>query len=498
MRLRLPVTAALVAVLTLGAAAPATEQPTDIDAYLRERTAASETPGVAYAVVTPEAIERVGVWGESGDGEPVTEATPFLWGSVSKPVTATAVMALVEDGAVELDEPVRAHLPDFTLAGGAGGDITVRQLLDQTSGIPGETGVTDRFERRRDPYGEAVAELADVAPLFPPGERFEYSSANYLLLGAVVEAVSGQAFGAYLRERVLDPLDMDGALTSPGEARAAALPDGHGYVYGRPVGVAPRYDETGASYGYLGGTVEDLAHFAMAQLNGGSYGTERVLDADSVAATHSGAARVGDTVRYGLGWRVDERNADLDTGMVWHTGASPGYFAGVVLLPELKRGVVVLGNAYGYFQDAELVGTVLGAARMLAGGQPEPVSGDFTYPLALAVLTAIVLGAAVVVLWSCYRLFRPAAGRRGRAGIVAGTASWALGGLALAHLAVAGTPQALGVGLGTIRLWAPDVGWLLVTVAAAGLAVAATRLVCGCVTLRRCRQRDAGTCAPAR
>ncbi|TDC63368.1 serine hydrolase domain-containing protein, partial [Streptomyces hainanensis] len=494
MRIRTLVAAALAAGLALGAAPPTTHreqvqerEQEEIDAFLRERTAASRTPGVAYAIVTPDAIEHVGVRGRTGDGDPVTATTPFLWGSVAKPVTATAVLALAEEGALDLDEPVRARLPEFTLADGAGADITVRQLLDQTSGIPEATGATDHFERRDDPYGAALAELADVTPLFPPGERFTYSSANYLVLGALVQAVSGQPFDTHLRERVLDPLDMTGALTTPEEARAAALPAGHGYVFGRPVDVAPRYDQTGASYGYLGGTVEDLAHFAMAQLNGGSLGGEQVLDPDSVAAAQTGTARITDTLRYGLGWRVDERNADLGTRTVWHTGAAPGYFAGVVLLPELDRGVVVLENAYGYFQDAELVGHALGAARILAGGRPDAVAGDPAYPAALAVLTAVLLGAAAVVLRSGYRLARPKAAPPGRARVVAGTAGWALGGLALAGLAALAVPRWLGVDLRTIRLWAPDVGWLLVAVALAGLTVAATRLLVGAVRLRRLR-----------
>ncbi|MDT0346911.1 serine hydrolase domain-containing protein [Streptomyces litchfieldiae] len=475
------------------------ERASEIDAYLRERTNASGAPGVAYAVVTPESVEHIGTWGDTGNGQPVTETTPFLWGSVAKPVTATAVMTLAEDGALDLDRPVRAYLPSFALADGAGDAITVRQLLDQTSGIPEGTGATDRFGERSDPYGEAVADLADVAPLSPPGEKFEYSSANYLVLGAVVQAVSGRPFAEYLRDHVLDPLDMSGAITSPREARAAQLPGGHSHAFGQPVGVPLRYDETGASYGYLGGTVEDLAHFAMAHLNEGRYGSARVLDPASVATAHDGTARISDTLRYGLGWRDDDRNADLGTRMVWHTGAAPGYFAAVVLLPELNRGIVMTQNIYGFFQDSELVGTALGAARILAGGQPEPVSGDITYPLLLAVLLAVLAGAAAVLIWSLYRMFRPSNAPRGPARILTAMACWVLGGLALAHLAVVLLPRTAGADLRLVRLWAPDVGWLLVATAVAGPAVAAARLICGCRHLQRARaQRLLAARRPAR
>ncbi|MPZ89761.1 MAG: serine hydrolase, partial [Nitriliruptorales bacterium] len=334
----------------------------DIDSYLRDRMEATSTPGMAYAAVTSDSIEHIGTWGSDGNGDPVTESTPFLWGSVSKPITATAVMTLVESGAIELDEPVRTYLPSFTLSDAdATKRITVRHLLVQTSGIPEGTGITDRFDRRRDPYGAAVADLSEVALLSEPGERHEYTSANYVVLGAIVEAASGRSFTEYLRQHVLQPLEMDGVITSPDEA-AAGLPDGHAYALGRPIAATPSYDQTGPSYGYLGGTVEDLARFAMDQL-GARVGGSRVLENSSVSQLQNGTARISDTHRYGLGWRDDDRNADLGTRTIWHGGAVHGYQAMVVLLPDTDRGIVVLQNIYGFFQDAQLAAAGLGAAR---------------------------------------------------------------------------------------------------------------------------------------
>jgi CubicO group peptidase (beta-lactamase class C family) len=457
----------------------------DVDAFLRERLAATDTPGAAWAVVTADAVEHVGTWGRDGDGAPVTEDTPFLWGSVAKPVTATAVMTLVEAGEIDLDAPVRAYLPDFTLAdANHAAQVTVRHLLDQTSGIPEFAGdITDRFEDRADPYGEAVADLAEVTPLAAPGESFEYASANYLVLGAVVEAVSGRPYAEYLRDHVLDPLDMDGAITTPDQARR--VPEGHGYMFGQPVGLAPRYDQTGASYGYLGGTVTDLAHFAMAHLNKGRYGSTRVLDAASVELMQHGTAQVTDLQRYGLGWRDDTRTAGPGTRSVWHGGASPGYQAMIVLLPEQDLGIVVVQNIYGIFQDGQLAGTGLQAARLLAGGEPGEVDGDPTYPVLLAVLVVVLAAVAGVIGWSVYRMVRPTTTSPRRRRIVIGMVCWMLGGLGLAYLAGILVPGTLGVRLSLIRLWVPDVGWLLTAIAVAGLTLAATCLATGYLRLRR-------------
>jgi CubicO group peptidase (beta-lactamase class C family) len=446
-------------------------------------------PGAAWAIVSGNSVEHVGTWGRDGAGAPVTEDTPFLWGSVAKPVTATAVMTLVEAGEIDLDAPVRTYLPDFRLADdGRAARVTVRHLLQHTSGIPEFAGgITDRFAHRANPYGTAVADLAEVTLLAGPGERFEYASANYLVLGAVVEAVSGQPYAEYLRDQVLDPLDMDGAITIPDQA--ARLPDGHGYAFGQPVRLTPRYDQTGASYGYLGGTVTDLARFAMVQLSEGRRGSTQVLDPASVELMQHGTVRVTDAQHYALGWRDDSRVAGPGTRSVWHGGASPGYQAIVVLLPEQNRGIVVVQNIYGIFQDRQLAATGLHAARLLAGGEPEDISGDGTYPALLTVLVAVLVAAIGATGRAAYRTLRPTTTPARRRRILIGTASWTLGGLTLAFLAGILVPTTLGVNLSLIRLWSPDIGWLLTAIAVAGLVLAATSLAAGCLRLRPIRTR---------
>lgn len=477
---------AALASLPAQARSSATQQ---VDAYLRERARATDTPGLAYAIVGPGGTERTGAFGHDGDGRPVTARTPFLWGSIAKPVTATAVMTLVESGAVDLDEPVRTYLPRFTLADpGAAARITVRHLLRQTSGIPEHTGVTDRFGADDDPYGRAVADLADTGPQAAPGERHGYSSANYLLLGALVEAVTGRPYEAYLRDRVLDPLDMRGAVTTPREAEA--VPGGHSYVFGQVVAADRHYDPAGAAYGYLGGTVRDLARFAAAHLGGGTLDGVRVLAPGSVARMHRGTADSGGTQRYGLGWRDDTRNDDLGTRTVWHTGGAPGFHAMVALLPDADRAVVVVQNVYGYFQAGDLNAAGFGAARILAGGDPEQPPGDAPYTPFLVALAAVLTLTTAATAWTAFRLVRPATGRRTRRRVLAATGAWTLAALTAAALAGIAAPRSFGVDLRLIRLFAPDLGWLLTLTAPAACALAALRLAAGALALRRTGRGD--------
>lgn len=479
-------------VLTGAITAPAAHARGDtiakVDAFLRERAKATKSPGLAYAIVNRRAVGHVGTIGRDGDGQPVTKNTPFLWGSVAKPVTATAVMTLVEAGKVDLDQPVRAYLPHFTLADPqAASRITVRHLLTQTSGIPEFTDAVDRFEQRADPYRAAMAELADVEPASDPGQRHSYSSANYLLLGALVEDVSGRPYAQYLRAHVLNPLGMRDAITTPKQAHA--IPAGHDIVFGRAVETKTRFDQTGPSYGYLGGTVEDLAHFAVAHLNNGAYGPNQLLTRRSVTEMHRGTALVGGTQKYSLGWRDDARNADLGTRTIWHSGASPGYQATVVLLPGADRAFVVMHNVHGYFQGSDLTATGLGAARILVGGQPNVPAADTSYHVILAVLVSVLALAAAEIAWSVYRLFRPASKPRSRLRLLTGTAGWTLGGIGLAWLAKGLVPLATGADQDLIRLWAPDIGWLLLAIIIAGYTLAAVRLAEGCLRLRPSRLR---------
>ncbi|MFG3340063.1 serine hydrolase domain-containing protein [Glycomyces sp. NPDC048151] len=476
-------TALAAAALALAAGpVPPPQAPTsfaDLDAYIEERLEQTSVPGAAWAVVSADGIEHQAAWGEDGAGEPVTDATLFLWGSVAKPVTATAVMTLVEDGRIDLDEPARTYLPDFTLADPDRADrITVRHLLEQTSGIPEGTGVTDRFDAGADPYGDALADLAESEPFADPGTEFEYASANYLVLGALVEAVSGMPYEDYLREAVLDPLGMDTAVADA-EA-AASVPDGHTYVVGQAVAIDAPFDPTGPSYGYLGGSATDLAAFAAASLPGGS----GAVNPDSSALMQTPAVPVNERMDYGLGWKIDDdRNADLGATTVFHTGGAPGYSAAVILLPELDRAVVVMQNAYGHFQDGALVGTALGAARVAAGGEGYELESDWLYPVALIAVAVLVLLGVFVVIRTVRQVRRGAkpAGRRWL--VWAAMAGWAVAGATVAYLAAVAVP-AMAPSRILLQLLAPDLAEGLYVLAVVAVAAASARLWHGAMRLR--------------
>ncbi|GAB2971989.1 hypothetical protein GCM10023080_039970 [Streptomyces pseudoechinosporeus] len=233
---------------------------------------ATRAPGISYAVVGPDGPIHQRSWGTDGRGERVTADTPFLWGSVAKPITATAVMVLVQDGRLRLDDRVVDHVANFRFGGPAHASrVTIRHLLNQTAGIPESAtfNVTDRLDADCPRPAERIGDLDDVQPLGPPGTTYAYTSANYLVLSAVVEAVTKRPFADHLRQTVLDPAGMNGAIADQASARKRNLTPGHQLLWGIPTALADGVDDHGAGYGYTGGDLSDLAAFASFQLRSG-------------------------------------------------------------------------------------------------------------------------------------------------------------------------------------------------------------------------------------
>ncbi|MBE1531261.1 serine hydrolase domain-containing protein [Actinomadura algeriensis] len=430
-----------------------------LDAYVRDHMKA---PGLAYAVVGPDGPLHRRSWGTDGRGDPVTGATPFLWGSVAKPVTATGVMTLVQSGRLGLDDPVVDHVPGFAFGGAAHArGVTVRHLLGHTSGIPAEAtfAVADCHDAGCPRPAGRLDALNGYEPLGPPGTEYTYTSANYVVLAAVIESVTGRPFAGFMREAVFDPFGMDGAIADSKSAQKRNLTPGHQYLWGFPAATADGYDPHGAAYGYMGGDINDLAAFAAAQLR-----PESVLTPESVRLMRQESK---DGTGYGLGWRVGGLDAPLQNA-IWHTGASPGYSAMIFLLPERDIALVLHQNLYGLLQDGPIMAVGFGAARVLAGGEPGDVPSAATHHAAVWGVTALAAGLLLATGRSIAVLRRPAGRRR-----VAATVGWCLAGAV--PLLIAAAVLTL-IDARRLMAWVPDATVALGVAVAAGAATIALRL----------------------
>jgi CubicO group peptidase (beta-lactamase class C family) len=351
----------------------------EIDAYVDEQLKALNIPGASLAIIEGDKIVHVKGFGVSGpDGEAPTPQTPFIICSLTKSFTALAVMQLVEAGKIDLDAPVQRYLPWFHVADPqASAQITVRHLLNQTSGLSQTAGMIPLadFDDSPDATERQARGLATFALTRPVGSVFEYSNMNYNLLGLVIEAVSGETYADYIQSHIFTPLEMSHSYTSKAEAQQNDLAVGYQSWFGTPVAVPDLPVPSGSlPSGQLISSAEDMAHYLIAHLNEGRYGEVQILSPDGIAELHRpavNAATMGvEMGEYGMGWFIEQTRQGT---RIWHNGTAPDFFSYMALLPGQNRGIVLLVNANQMLINFALIEVGAGAASLLAGIQPESV-----------------------------------------------------------------------------------------------------------------------------
>jgi len=276
--------------------------------------------------------------------EAMTEDTIFDAASLTKVIATTpSAMLLVERGSLKLDEPARTYLPEF--AGTGQEAVTVRELMTHTSGLPPGIESSSGWHGQ----AEAVRKACAVALQSKPGTTFKYSDLNFLLLGEIVQRVSGTPLEVFAQKEVFGPLKMiDTGYLPPPEKLPRIAPTE--VVDGKPWrGVA--HDPTARAMGGVAGhagvftTAADLARYARMLLNLGELDGVRVLRAESVKMMCSIQTPAGVPAR-GLGWDIDSpyaspRGALFPVGSYGHTGWTGG---SLWIDPESKTFVIFLSN----------------------------------------------------------------------------------------------------------------------------------------------------------
>lgn len=375
-----------------------------IDAHVERQMDRHALPGVAVAIVEGDRIVHVSGYGLAGRDRPMTPQTPLYIGSVSKSFTALVVMQLVEEGALDLDTPVRDILPWFAVADPeASAAITVRHLLHHASGL--SDADFDRVLPANITREEAVRALRIARQTSPVGAASHYFNLNYATLSLIAETVAGRPFETLVQERIYDPLEMTHSHTAPDTARADGLADGYSRWMGVTVPRKQVYRGAELGAGYLMCSVEDMAHYAIAYLNGGRYHGASVLSPAGIAEMFRPGDQEG--FAYGMGWFVGQ-----DEGLVRieHGGSLEAFKAEVVLYPERDLGIVVLYNQ-GHMLDAFVSRPQLTEGIVdLVLGREAPRPG-----LSTKVLAAILVLAFAATLFSALRGLAGLRGWRARA-----------------------------------------------------------------------------------
>lgn len=318
-------------------------------ANLERCIAEGQVPGIQYAVVDQTGIvfEYYGGLREIGAGLPVTAETTFMAASCTKTLTAAAVLQLVEQGRVELDQPLSAYYPNHPY----GDQVTIRRLVNQSSGVPNPLPIrwlhTAEEHAGFDEGAALQAVLRKHAKLgFAPGEKYAYSNLSYWLLGMVIQQASGQSYCDYMRAHVFAPLGI-----APHELDCA-IPDlaRHARGYQRKYSFLGLFFYLTIDHRLLAGSEARRFRFKSLYMNGPAYG--------GLNGTARGFARFlqdqlrDEPVLFSLATRAryfspqhDNQGRELETTLGWHKGklgdtlyygkpgGGPGYHSNIRVYP---------------------------------------------------------------------------------------------------------------------------------------------------------------------
>ena len=345
----------------------------ELESYLERLVSSGNPPGLSLVVVKDGNIVYNNAFGyaDGPNGVKTNTDTVYHWWSMTKIPTAVAIMQLREQGKLNLDDPVTKYLPWFevTYPSDSSPVITVRHLLQHTSGLPDTVpaiiGWVHYDDATRNQTEIVKKYLPDFKKLkFEPGEKAVYSNLNYMVLGAVIEALSGQSYETYIAQNILEPLGMSQTsfvyTPSMGKHEAfGTLPVVHFYTpllpslldtkalirerSGKILWLNRVYIDATPSTGLIGPST-DVARFMLAYLNRGSLDGNLLLGPESIALLTDTPPIDG----HGLGWVIGDSEDDQ---YLEHAGGGPGFATIMRLYPEKGLGLALLANGTDLDRD---------------------------------------------------------------------------------------------------------------------------------------------------
>lgn len=319
---------------------------TAIDRVVEEGLRYQRMPGCVVLVGYQGRITWLKSYGSrqlKPDSVPMTTDTVFDLASLTKPIaTATSIMLLIENGNVELDAPAARYLPEFT--GHGKEHITIRQLLTHQSGLLPDNSIRDYENGRAD----AFRRIHKLDLRAEPGTRFMYSDVGFIVLGEIVERVSGKTLDEFARERIFAPLGMAETGFNPETAlksRAAPTQERNGEWMRGEVHDPRAYRMDGiAGHAGLFSTAQDLARYAQMLINGGMLGETRILKSKTCRLIQT-SQQVSSGVRT-LGWDRQTGYSSNRGDLFSDSAFGHGGFTGTALWidPEQEMFVIFLSN----------------------------------------------------------------------------------------------------------------------------------------------------------
>jgi CubicO group peptidase (beta-lactamase class C family) len=306
-----------------------------IDVYLESKLEQYRIPGLAIAIVQGDRIIHSKGFGiADSEKRPVTPVTPFILGSAG------------------------------------------RKYIDRDTG----EGAIEKYVRNLN-----TDRLSQ-----PVGKKFQYSNANYIILGAIVQAISGMSYERYIQQHIFTPLEMRHSYTSQQQSQQAspALSVGNRFWFGYPVWTEVPYIREYLPSGNLIASVEDLGHYLIPYLNDGRYQDINLVSSARIAQLNQPAAEVGDRLFYGMGWFVHSIN---NIPIVSHGGEAPNYSSNITLIPSKKLGFALLINVIPGVAGEPIRQLSEGIVNLLTDRPPVEGKNSFLTQLQVIAFPALLL-----------------------------------------------------------------------------------------------------------
>ncbi|WP_416809102.1 serine hydrolase domain-containing protein [Bacillus thuringiensis] len=356
-------------------------------------------PGVSLAVIRDGELFFQESWGIQSDRTPVTKDTLFTLGSVSKPLTSLAIMKLVEQKDIELDQAIDTYIPSFKYnRNGFENKITIRHLLTHTSGISSYEGlkIAELKLRGKNAINHAVQKLNNVELNHEPGDVHQYSAANYLLLGKVIENVTNQSFSEFMNDEIYSKLGMNQTASNFKNASELGYQPGFQSWFGKPIKSENLFDDSGAPYGYISSTANDMTKYIQFLLEGGDLLSDHYFEIYTSPQVHR-----REDMYYGLGWRISTEEKDT---YFFHGGETPDSRAELLVNPKKNYGFILLTNKNNFSEVLQTAYIREGIKTIIEDGEFSEVPKASRQMQWMTLIVTILL--TLLSIWNLFRLKR--------------------------------------------------------------------------------------------
>ncbi|MWV46233.1 serine hydrolase [Paenibacillus sp. HJL G12] len=358
-----------------------------IDDFVTKTMKTNHIKGAALAIANNDEVFYAQGFGERSDGSEIDGSALFPIASLSKPFTALAVLQLVGKGLIDLDAPYATYFPNLSPKDERVREITIRNLLNQTSGLNDKVNPDMTRSSQYESLQEINRSLDAVKLAHDPGTAYNYYNPNYEYLALLVEQVSGRNFSDYLTSEIFKPLGMDHTFNVSSTQQInhnSAITRGHYLVLGRPVSQnEPSWFVDGPAG--IVSTAEDMAKWMLSQYNG------RLLSPELLEQYH----KAGQISPYGMGWLAEEDDQGGRT--ISHSGIFWTYKSEMTIYLDQRLGIAMMFNS-GLNAFIDYAAFIDGIAKIMHGEEPSASilnGGNLEIMMVLLIM--------VTICWGTYR-----------------------------------------------------------------------------------------------